>query len=111
MTDTKTEWHVVERLNCWRVVAGSKVIADYLDKPTAHRIAAVNELEAALTGPEDSPQLWHIEWLATLVSSLGDLKQLQADCDEDPDAFAELRRNLEALVTEGRAALAKARGQ
>lgn len=47
-----TEWRAVEHGGCWAVVeflGGLRnPIATGLDKPTAHRIAAVNELEAAL---------------------------------------------------------------
>ena len=55
MSDTKTEWRALEREAGWEVWAVDKAtgirtcIAGYaLDKPTAHRIAAVNELEASL---------------------------------------------------------------
>ncbi len=53
MNGTKTEWRAEQGHKFWRVVklingVVVQVMAEFLDKPTAHRIAAVNELEAAL---------------------------------------------------------------
>lgn len=57
MSDTKTEWAAAPMVSHtyasdrWRVIGGKPdyaTIADCLDRDTAHRIAAVNELEAAL---------------------------------------------------------------
>lgn len=53
MTDSKTEWRAEPmpawrgKHGLWQVICGDKSI-NYLDKSTALRIAAVNEMEAAL---------------------------------------------------------------
>ena len=47
MSDTK-EWRALEGLDeCWAVTIDGIVIVAGLDRDTAHRIAAVNEMERA----------------------------------------------------------------
>ncbi len=71
------------------------------------QLGDVKALVESVTGHE-SPQLWRIEWLASLLQSYeeGGLDQLAAERKEDPDAFLTLLIELQELVSLTRAALA-----
>ena len=96
MSDTKTEWRAMEEQHPtpipismgWCVVDGNgRLIAAALDRDTAHRIAAVNELEAALQN--------FVNGVSTGA--------VRVDSDED-ERLADAWRKIHA-------ALAKARGE
>ena len=118
MSDTKTEWRaesyffVPDNKTRWRVSMERPALCMGLDRATAHSIAAVNELEAALLGPDgDNPQLTRVAWLDTLLGEIEEGTFGRIGEDEDPDATAEMLQILRDLVVEGSAALAKARGE
>ncbi len=71
------------------------------------QLGDVKALVQSVTGHE-SPQLWRIEWLASLLQSYeeGGLDQLAAERKEDPEAFLTLLIELQELVSLTRAALA-----
>ena len=66
-----------------------------------------DELAAALTGPEENPQLWRIEWLDALLLAIDEGAFGPIGGDEDPDATITMLGHLQDLVINARAALAK----
>lgn len=63
MGESKTEWRAVpyqfqDGSTRWQVVIGEPALCIGLDKSTAHKIAAVNELEAALEFARPLVEKW-----------------------------------------------------
>ena len=72
--------------------------------------AAAPDLLGALTDRAESPQLYAIEWLDTLLRSIRK-ETLQAERAYDPDAYEHMISTCEDLVKNARAAIAKAEGK
>ena len=78
----------------------------------AHLITAAPDFLKALTGDQpDSPQLYAVEWLATLLEVCHKPKvmdALVAESDDDADAVSTALMEAASIVTKGRAAIVKA---
>ena len=97
-----------EAMACLRLMHAASESYDRAFGPAAVEAAEgdlMGQMVEVLRGHE-SPQLWRLEWLSTLVNEIG-AGTLNQSRDEDPDAYWEMLTEARVLVDRLRTILAR----